>query len=125
MSAENVAIVKSSWAGWRQGLRDQMVRDLDDGIPERIDKWAEKAGSPTLQPLEFMDGGDHVLVCAAVVGEEQVLWFNYKLEGPRIVGWEVHEKEAKARTGGRPPGLEPAVGLEPTTPSLQEKRSTS
>jgi hypothetical protein len=97
VSAENVAIVKSSWAGWRQSLRDQMVRDLDDGIPERIDKWAEQAGNPKLQPLEFMDGGDYVLVCASIVGEKQVLWFNYKLEGPRIVEWDVHEKEAKAR----------------------------
>ena len=58
MSAENVAIVKSSWAGWRQGLRPQMERDLDDGIADRIDRWANRAG---------------------------------------IVGWDVYEKEAKAR----------------------------
>ena len=31
----------------------------------------------------------------------------------------------RAIEGTRPPGREPAVGLEPTTPSLQEKRSTS
>jgi hypothetical protein len=97
VSAENVAIVKSSWAGWRQGLRPQMERDLDDGIAARIDKWARKAGSPDLQPLEFMDGGDKVLVCAAVVGEDRFLWFNYTMEGPRIVGWDVYGKEAKAR----------------------------
>jgi hypothetical protein len=97
MSAENVAIVKSSWAGWRQGLRDQMLRDLDGGVGERIQKWAEDAGRPELQPLEFIDGGDKVLVCAAVVGEHQILWFNYTLDGPRIVGWDVYEKEGKAR----------------------------
>lgn len=97
MSAENVAIVKSSWAGWRQGLRAQMERDLDDGIAKRIDKWTNRAGSPDLQPLEFMDGGDNVLVCAAVVGEHRFLWFNYTMDGPRIVGWDVYEKEAKAR----------------------------
>lgn len=97
VSADSVAIVKSSWAGWRQGLRDQMVRDLAAGIAERIDKWTDKAGSPPLQPLEFMDGGDNVLVCAAVVGEHRVLWFNYTIDGPRIVGWDVYEKEAKAR----------------------------
>jgi hypothetical protein len=97
VSAENVAIVKSSWAGWRQGLRAQMERDLVDGIADRIDKWAKRAGGPDLQPLEFMDAGDNVLVCAAVLGEHRVLWFNYKMEGPRIVGWNVYEKEAKAR----------------------------
>ena len=97
MSAENVAIVKSSWAGWRQHLRPQMVRDLADGVTERIDKWTEKAGGPDLQPLEFIDGGHNVLVCAAVVGEQRVLWFNYTMDGPRIVGWSVYEKESKAR----------------------------
>jgi hypothetical protein len=97
VSAENVAIVKSSWAGWRQGLRDQMMRDLGDGLAERIDKWAENEGRPTLQPLEFIDGGNKVLVCASVVGEHKVLWFNYTLDGPRIVAWDVYEKEAKAR----------------------------
>ena len=97
VSAEHVAIVKSSWAGWRQHLRNQMVRDLDDGVAERIDTWDDKAGAPDLQPLEFMDGGDNVLVCAAVIGKRKVLWFNYTLEGPRIVGWDVYEKETKAR----------------------------
>jgi hypothetical protein len=97
MSAENVAIVKSSWAGWRQGLRDQMLRDLDDGIGERIDMWAQEAGGPELQPLEFIDGGDTVLVCASLVGEQQVLWFNYTLDGARIVSWDVYEQEEKAR----------------------------
>lgn len=97
MAAENVAIVKSSWAGWRQGLRPQMERDLDDGIADRIDRWASRAGSPDLQPLEFIDGGDRVLVCAAVVGEHRFLWFNYTMSGLVIVGWDVYEKEAKAR----------------------------
>jgi hypothetical protein len=92
-----VAIVKSSWAGWRQGLRDQMVRDFGDGVAERIDAWAETAGRPALQPLEFMDGGDVVLVCATAVGEDKVLWFNYTMDGPRIVGWDVYENEKKAR----------------------------
>jgi hypothetical protein len=96
VSEENVAIVKSSWAGWRQGLRGQMVRDLDDGIADRIDNWANRAGSPELQPLEFLDGRDAVLVRAAVVSEERFLWFNYTMAGPRIVGWDVYEKEAKA-----------------------------
>ena len=97
MSEENIAIVKGSWAGWRQHLRDQMVRDLDDGVAERIDAWDDKAGTPDLQPLEFMDGADKVLVCAAVLGKRKVLWFSYTLEGLRIVGWDVYEKEAKAR----------------------------
>ena len=97
MSSENVAIVKSSWAGWRQQLRDQMVRDFGDGVAERIDAWTEEAGRPDLQPLEFMDGGDKVLVCAAVVAEQRALWFNYTMDGPRIVGWDVYEEEAKAR----------------------------
>ena len=97
MSAENVAIVKSSWAGWRQTLRPQMERDLDEGIADRIDQWSARAGNPALQPLEFIDGGDHVLVCAAVVGEHAVLWFHYTMAGPRIAGWDVYDKEAKAR----------------------------
>ena len=97
MSAENVAIVKSSWAGWRQHLRDQMVRDFGDGVAKRIDKWTAKAGSPDLQPLEFIDGGDVVLVCAVTVDDEQPVWFTYALDGPRIVGWSVYEKESKAR----------------------------
>jgi hypothetical protein len=97
VSAENVAIVKSSWAGWRQGLREQMVRDLEDGVEERIDAWAESAGRPSLTPLEFIDGGDVVLVCAMDVGEKKPLWFTYTLDGPRIAGWEAFEEEAKAR----------------------------
>ena len=97
MSAENVAIVKSSWAGWRQALRDQMVRDFADGLAERIDAWATEVGAPALQALEFMDGGDEILVCAAVVGEHKVLWFRYTLDGPRIVDWDVHEDETAAR----------------------------
>ena len=74
-----------------------MVRDFGDGVAESIDKWAESAGGPDLQPLEFMDGGDTVLVCAAVVGEHRALWFNYTMDGPRVVGWDVYEKESKAR----------------------------
>jgi hypothetical protein len=97
VSAENVAIVKSSWAGWRQELRAQMVRDLDEGIADRIDQWSAGAGNPVLQPLEFIDGGDNVLVCAAVVGGEDLVWFNYTMAGPRIVGWDVYDKESKAR----------------------------
>ena len=89
--------MKSSWAGWRQGLREQMLRDFEDGVDDRIQAWAERAGNPTLQPLEFMDGGDVILVCAVVVGEEKPLWFTYTLEGPRIVGWDAYENEAEAR----------------------------
>ena len=74
-----------------------MMRDLDEGVGERIDAWAESAGRPALQPLEFLDGGDVVLVCAAAVGEDKVFWFTYTLEGPRIVGWKAFEDEKKAR----------------------------
>ena len=97
MSSENVAIVKSSWAGWRQGLREQMVRDFGDGVDDSIQEWAEEAGNPTLQPLEFVDGGDKILVCAVAVGENRPLWFNYTMDGPRIVGWEAFDSEEKAR----------------------------
>ena len=97
MSAENVAIVKSSWAGWRQGLREQMVRDFEDGVDDRIQAWAEETGNPTLQPLEFIDGGDVILVCAVAVGEEKPLWFTYTMQGPRIAGWEAFEDEDAAR----------------------------
>ena len=97
MSSENVANVKTSWAGWRQGLREQMVRDFGDGVDDRIQKWAEEAGDPTLQPLEFVDGGDKILVCAVAVGEDRPLWFTYMMDGPRIVGWEAFEDEEKAR----------------------------
>jgi hypothetical protein len=98
VSAENVAIVKSSWAGWRQSLREQMERDLADGLPEKIDAWAEQAARPDLQPLEFIDGGDVVLVCALPVGGDKPLWFNYTLDGKRIIGWDVYENEAEARS---------------------------
>ena len=118
-------IVKSSWAGWRQGLRAQMERDLDDGIADRIDRWEDRAGSPNLQPLEFIDGGDKVLVCAAVVGEHRFLWFNYTMDGPRDRRLGRLREGGEGAQGGRHLVLEPAVGLEPTTPSLQEKRSTS
>ena len=74
-----------------------MVRDLDEGLAERIEAWAESAGRPALQPLDFIDGGDVVLVCAAAVGENKVFWFNYTLEGARIVGWDAFEDEKKAR----------------------------
>jgi hypothetical protein len=97
MSSENVAIVKSSWAGWRQGLREQMVRDFGDGVDDRIQGWAEEAGNPTLQPLEFVDGGDVILVCAVAVDEDRPLWFTYTMDGPRIVGWQAFENEKKAR----------------------------
>ena len=97
MSAENVAIVKSSWAGWRQSLREQMERDLADGLQERIDAWADEAGRPDLQPLEFIDGGDVVLVCAIPVGEANPVWFNYTLDSKTIVAWDVYDDEADAR----------------------------
>ena len=97
MSEEIVAVVKSSWAGWRQGLREQMVRDFGDGVDDRIQAWAEAAGSPTLQPLEFIDGGDVVLVCAVAVGEDRTYWFNYTMDGLRIVGWDAFDDEARAR----------------------------
>ena len=97
MSAENVAIVKSSWAGWRQGLREQMVRDLGDGVAERIDAWGEEAGRPGLHPEDFVDGGDVILVSATADGDGRRFWFTYTMDGPRIVGWDVFEDEAKAR----------------------------
>jgi len=74
-----------------------MVRDFGDGVADRIEAWADRAGRPTLQPLEFIDGGDVILVCAAAVGEDSVLWFNYTMDGPRIVGWDAYESEKKAR----------------------------
>ena len=74
-----------------------MVRDFEDGVAERIDAWAEKRGGPALQPLEFIDGGDVVLVCAALVGEERVFWFTYTMDGPRIAKWDAYENEKKAR----------------------------
>ena len=74
-----------------------MVRDLEEGVPERMEAWAESVGRPALQPLEFIDGGDIVLVCAAAVGEDKVYWFTFTLEGPRIVAWDAFEDEKKAR----------------------------
>lgn len=89
MSAENVAIVKSSWAGWRQGLDEQMVRDFEEGVAERIEEWARSAGNPDLQPEEFIDNGDEILVRARAAGSAESLCFRYTMSGPRIVGWEV------------------------------------
>ena len=89
MSAENVAIVKSSWAGWRQGLNEQMVRDFEEGVAERIEEWAESAGNPDLQPEEFIDNGDEILVRARAAGGAEPLCFRYTMNGPRIAGWEV------------------------------------
>jgi hypothetical protein len=97
MSEENVAIVKSSWAGWRQGLHDQWVRDFHDGVMERMAEWYESEGQPDIQADEFIDGGSTVLVQARVGGHDDPLWFRYTLEGPRIAGWAVHETESEAR----------------------------
>ena len=97
MSEENVAIVKSSWAGWRQGLHEQWVRDFHDGVEERVTEWSEAEGRPDLQPEDFIDADDAVLVRARVVGREQPVWFRYTMAGRMIVGWDVYEKEAKAR----------------------------
>ena len=88
MSEENVAIVKSSWAGWRQGLRAQMVRDFDDGVAERVDEWDESNEKPALQPEEFIDNGDEILVRARAPDRDEPLCFRYTMRGPRIVGWE-------------------------------------
>ena len=103
MSEETVAVVKSSWAGWRQGLREQMVRDFGEGVDDRIQAWAKAAGSPTLQPLEFIDAGNAVLVCAIAVDEGRTYWFNYTTDGLRIVGWDAFEREDEARAAA---GLE-------------------
>jgi hypothetical protein len=97
MSEETVAVVKSSWAGWRQSLREQMVRDFGDGVDDRIRAWAEAAGDPALQPLEFIDGVDVVLVCAVAVDEGRTYWFNYTMDGLRIVRWDAFDDEEKAR----------------------------
>jgi hypothetical protein len=97
MSEENVAIVKSSWAGWRQGLEAQWVRDFEDGVMERMAGWSESTGAPDLQPEGFVDCGETVLVHARDLSRSQDLWFRYTLEGARIVGWDVHESEADAR----------------------------
>ena len=89
MSEENVAIVKSSWAGWRQGLRTQMVRDFENGVAERIDEWARSAGNPDLQPEEFIDNGDEILVRARADGSGEQFCFRYTMRGRTIAGWEV------------------------------------
>ena len=96
MSEENVAIVKSSWAGWRQGLREQWVRDFEDGVAERMEAWDEEQGRPDLQPEDFIDRGDVVVVRARPDGAEASLWFRYELSGPRIVGWDVYDSEPDA-----------------------------
>ena len=87
--SENVAIVKSSWAGWRQRLEAQMVRDLADGLPERIREWDEANGNPDLQPEEFIDNGDEILVRARADGTGEEFCFRYTMEGRSIVGWDV------------------------------------
>ena len=97
MSAENVAIVKSSWAGWRQGLESQWVRDFEDGVRERMGEWEDSIGTPDLQPEGFIDCGDTVLVRAQELQLGKTLWFRYTLEGTRIVSWDVHESEDDAR----------------------------
>jgi hypothetical protein len=89
VSAENVAIVKSSWAGWRQGLEEQMVRDFEEGVEDSIREWAESQGNPDLQPEEFIDNGDEILVRARAAGRDASLCFRYTMSGPRIVRWEV------------------------------------
>ena len=97
MSEENVAIVKSSWAGWRQGLRDQWTRDFEDGVTERIEQWSESEGRPDLRAEEFIDAGSTVLVRARATDHAKPVWFRYTLEGPRIVDWNVHDDEHQAR----------------------------
>ena len=87
--SENVAIVKSSWAGWRQGLSAQMERDLAEGLPEKIREWAESKGNPDLQPEEFVDNGDEILVRARADGSGEEYCFRYTMDGRRIVGWDV------------------------------------
>lgn len=89
MSAENVAIVKSSWAGWRQQLEDQMTRDFESGVADAIAAWEAETGRPDLQPEEFVDAGDVVLVRARELSHGRALRFLYTLAGARIVGWEV------------------------------------
>ena len=84
-----MAIVKSSWAGWRQGLQAQMVRDFEDGVAESIREWADAAGNPALQPEEFIDNGDEILVRARADGTGERFCFRYTMSGPRIVGWDV------------------------------------
>jgi hypothetical protein len=89
VSEENVAIVKSCWAGWRQGLQPQMERDLGDGVAEQIAEWTKSAGNPDLQPEDFVDNGHEILVHAYARGREERLTFRYTLSGRTIVGWDV------------------------------------
>ena len=89
MSEEAVAIVKSSWAGWRQGLRAQMTRDFGAGVAERIEQWADSHGNPGLRPEEFVDNDDEVLVRARADGSDEQYCFRYTLRGTTIVGWDV------------------------------------
>lgn len=74
-----------------------MVRDFEEGVIERIEAWDEQNGRPDLQPLEFVDGGDVILVPATVVGDGRLVWFNYTMSGPRISGWAAFDDEAEAR----------------------------
>ena len=99
MSEENVAIVKASWAGWRQGLHDQWVRDLEAGVEERMREWEDAAGKPDLQPEDFIDEGDVILVRARILGRENPVWFRYTMTGPRIADWSAHDDESAARAG--------------------------
>ena len=99
MSEENVAIVKSSWAGWRQGLHAQWVRDFEPGVMEKVTAWSEGADDPDLRPEEFLDEGDVILVRARELGKDEPVWFRYTLEGPRIVDWAAFDSEDDARAG--------------------------
>ena len=74
-----------------------MVRDFGDGVLERIEAWDESAGSPGLQPEDFVDGGDVILVQASTDEDDRRFWFTYTMDGPRIVGWDAYEDEAEAR----------------------------
>ena len=87
--SENVAIVKSSWAGWRQGLHEQMGRDFEEGVGESIAEWDRENDSPALQPLEFVDNGDEILVKARADDSGEQYTFRYTMNGRRIAGWEV------------------------------------
>lgn len=84
-----MAIVKSSWAGWRQGLHAQMTRDFGEGVEERIAGWAESAGNPDLRPEEFVDNGDEILVRARAEGSDERFTFRYTLRGTTIADWDV------------------------------------
>ena len=81
-----------------------MVRDLADGVAERIEAWSDAAGRPDLRSLEFLATDDVVLVCATSKGAPRPLWFAYTMDGPRIVGWDVYDDETKARKAAGIPG---------------------